>query len=274
MKGRFGKDFKDLEKQRIIDLRKSQVEKKLHTKANIKKILVSKKPFPKIGIFLIIFAISGIIIIDNLPWYNYNGDLLKFIDDQVVGYEKVDLYFYKDMRTNIDHPSAIWFFQGPYAHTRGLYSDDLSESPRLAFYGMISLIILGIAICIFGILDKKKNFSLIKFRKIHLIFSIFIILPCVFIITSVTRFISSYLLLSHNIGYGEDISRAFPELEKIPKTSTPVPYILIISCLIIIIIALTLIESDYRIIRKENNDLKKNEYQKFENHSSKQIIND
>jgi hypothetical protein len=269
MKGRFDKE---LEKDSILDPRRSQVEKKLHTSANIKKILVSKKPFPKIGIFLIIFAISGIVIVDNLPWYTFNGSLCKIEDNKVVGIEKMELYFYSNMRTNVYHHSAEWFFKGPYAYIKGISTRDLFESPRLAFYGLISLIILGIAICIFGILDKKRNFSIIKFRKIHLILSILIFLPCVFIITSVTRFISSYLLAGHNVGYGADISKYFPSFESVPSSSTPVPYILVISCLIIIIVALTLIESDYRIIRKETNDLKKNEYQKFNNHFSKQII--
>jgi hypothetical protein len=207
----------------------------------------AKKPFPKLGILIIIFAIIGIYLANSGPWVHHSARWKS---------GDVEETFYKDLKGA--NSTTILFFYPPYCYIHGIFADYFSESPTLALYGLYSLLIIGFVIIIFGSVDRKKNFSIINFHTIQFSLYALIILPCVFIITSVIRFIQSYIVGGHNIGYGEDLLKILSEdLLEIPSTTPIVPYFFIILFLIVITITFTVMDSNLKIILEENKNIRK-----------------
>jgi hypothetical protein len=221
----------------------------------------AKKPFPKLGVLIIIFAVACIYLINTGPWLHYSANWYS---------GEVDEFLYKDLEGV--NSSVEFFFNPPHAYLHGIFADFFEESPRLALYGLISLLIIGIIITLFGIIDRKKNFQIINYYTIHFILYSIIIIPCVFIITAVIRFLQIYILGGHNFGTGDELIKILGEdFTNMPKAVPPMSYMLIISSLVIITIVFTVMDSNLRIIREESESLSKKLKQKNKSISSKKI---
>jgi hypothetical protein len=202
----------------------------------------AKKPFPKLGILIIILAIIGIYLANTGSWLHYSATWKS---------GSIEEDFYKDLEGT--NNSLIFFFNPPYSFIHGMSADYFLESPALALYGLYSLLIIGFVIIFFGLIDKKKNFSIINFHTIQFILYSLIIVPCVFIITSVIRFIQVFIITGHNIGYYKDLLETILEDPSIiPKATPIIPYLFIILFLIVITITFTVMDSNLRIILEEN----------------------
>jgi hypothetical protein len=236
---RYGEDS---ERDRILKARKDEISKSWRTKENVATIVASKKPFPKFGIIIIVVAIICLIAVNYVSWIHWESDteegyIVKSLYKDLEGADFIDFSYLTD----------------PWGFYSGLFTDDLSNAPRSATYGLMGIIFIGIAITVFGLVDKKRNFSVIKFRLIHFILYIAILIPCVFVISSVIKFIGAYLVVSHNTGFKGILSGVMPEI----FWNFPTPYILIISLIGVVILATTILEIDVREIQREVEYLKK-----------------
>ena len=211
-------------------------------------MIYAKKSFPKLGILIIIFAIVGIYLANSGPWIHYSA---KWKELGVV-----DENFYKDLEGV--NTEVLVFFNPPFSFIHGMFEDYFFESPALAVYGLYSLLIIGLIIIIFGFIDKKKNFPIINFHTIQFILYSLIIIPCIFIITSVIRFIQIFIIAGHNIGYGKELLETLIEdPSTIPRITPIVAYLFIIIFLAIITITFVVMDSNLRIIREESETIRK-----------------
>jgi len=142
-------------------------------------------------------------------------------------------------------------YKPPYSYTMGIDFNDFIETPYISLIGVFLFFLLTIFLIIFGFLDRKYDFLIIKFTQIHfLIFSI-LILPSIVIISTNLRYISLYFLCGHHWGYGEKALEDLNLLE-FPQWTFTQPYLLIILSVFILMIAFTMIDSDLRILFREN----------------------
>ena len=189
------------------------------------------RSFPKLGILLIIIAIIGLISIDNTPW-------------AYIGYEEdygyVETPVYRNFKNaDSEHQTILDLFGSPYYI--GVSTDDFTYAPTSAYYGFISLIILGVILTIFGIWNKIRNFSLKTFTIFHFIFATATIIPSTFIVLSVIKFLGAHFLLYHNTPLisNSNIILLFPAV-----------YIVIVLGSIIIKLAFTVIRMDFNELQK------------------------
>ncbi len=216
--------FKKAEIRRSLRLPDKDSEKKSY-----------KKTFPKFGFVLIVCAIIVFIVVNYVPWayIEYGPET-----------ELTTVTIYKDFKIENSENLQIYdLFQSP--HYLGLSIGDFSEAATLEFYGFILLIALGILITIFGILDKMRNFSGEIFAIIHFVAGTAAIIPGMFIVLSVTKFLSAQFLPHHNIfpgGYA-NIALLFPAA-----------FILIIVGFVIIKLAFTMMKIDFNKIQETKED--------------------
>lgn len=195
-----------------------------------------EKTFPKLGVLLIILATFGLIFINNAPWAFISYD---------AEYGSVGASFHRDLENiDIEHQKVLKLFESPYYI--GLSTGDFTYTPILAFYGFISLVMIGIVITIFGIIDKKLDFSIKTFTITHFILAAVAIIPCVSIVLSVMKFLSAHLLLYYNISL---IHNLIPDIN-ITFLTFPVAFILIALGFIVIKLEFTVMKIDLNELQK------------------------
>ena len=134
-------------KDKILELRKAQMHKKWHTEENIRKIKLSKKPFPKFGIIVLVYSTICMLAAEYGPWL--------FIKTKYVsGYEIEDLIF-KNFRYG--DPQVTLMFKEPFSHIQGLHEINFYDIPTLTNYALIPVFLIGLMIIIYGIMDRKKK---------------------------------------------------------------------------------------------------------------------
>lgn len=233
------------ERENLIEKRKEKIKETLldetFKKAEFTRSLRSsdkdpekktyKKVFPKFGFVLIAFAIIGISVINATPWVyaEYGAEN-----------ETATVSIYKDFKLEGNNYTQIYgLFQSPYYI--GLTTSDFTEGAKLEYYGCISLIVLGIIITMFGIIDKMRNFSGEFFVIFHFIIGTVTIIPGIFIVLSVAKFLGAQILTYQNtlpITYA-NLSLLFPT-----------PFILIILGFVTIRLAFTIMKIDLNKTRE------------------------
>lgn len=220
-------------KEQMIDdaFKHAEVERGILPPEKKPKKRTYEKTFPKLGILLIILAILGLLLISNVPWA-----YLKY----AVGDGNIETSIYRDFDYGeTENQLIINLFQSP--HYIGLSEADFSEAPATASSGFIALIILGIIITIFGILDKILKFSVRTFIVIHFIFGAVLIVPGTVIALSSMKFLGSHFLLHYN---AQLISN--PEVTLL----FPAVFVVIVLGFIIAKLAFTIMRMDFKELQK------------------------
>ena len=225
-------------KERILDetfkKAESKREERLENKKKLKKFSY-EKTFPRYGYLIILLGVLGLIFINGVPWIyiNYN-----------VGYGEINLPIYNDFKeSDISYNEVIELFRTP--NYIGITTGDLSTTPRLETYASISLILIGIGIIIFGIIDKMRHLSIETFTKIHYIFAAVTIISGSFIAITAMKFLGAHFLLRYNT----DLINF-----DITILTFPAAFILIVLGFIIVKIAFTIIRMDLTILQKKIQD--------------------
>lgn len=217
-------------KERILDetFKKAEVSRGLRSSdSGTHEKRSYKKTFPKVGLLIITLAIVGLLFINNVPWVYIRYD---------VGKEAV----FDSSFENVGNQTLLNIFKSPY-HL-GLSTDDITYAYSAIFIGFISLIILGTAITIFGILDKFRDFSIETFIAIHFIFTTAIIAPSTFIALSGMKILGAHFLFYHNSNLILD--------PKLTFLFFPAVVIAVVLGLIIIKLMFTVIRMDFSVLQK------------------------
>ena len=225
-------------KETMLDNTFKEAESKhsLHSSDKNSEKKSYKKTFPKFGFVLIICAIIGFIIVSYVPWayIEYGPET-----------ETTTVTIYKDFKIeNVENTQIRTLFQSPDYYL-GLSVGDFSKTATLELYSFISLIIIGILITIFGILDKMRNFSWEIFIITHFVISTSVIIPAIFIVLSVAKFLGAHFIQYHN---------TLPESYKNITILFPAAFILIIFGFIIIKLAFTMMKINFNKIQDTKED--------------------
>jgi hypothetical protein len=225
------------QKEKILDesYKKAEINCTLR-KSNVSEKKIFEKTFPKIGIIIIILALVGLIIINNAPWafIKYNSDL-----------GSTETTLYRDIsKDNNQQQPIMELFEAPYYS--GLSKLHFSNTPQSSFNGFIILIIIGLLITIFGIINKNQKYSKKTSKLVHYIFLIITVIPCIFINLSVMKFLSAHLLLFYNISQITNLSANI----NITFITFPAAFMIITLGFIIIKIELTLLKIDLKELKK------------------------
>lgn len=254
-------------KEKIIQNRKKQILDRLKTDENIRTIKVSKKPLKKIGFLIIILALIGLLATNYSPWYYYKMNIQNKENGRVYEYEEF-LYSY-DTINDWDNPESAFLIIPVVAYFNGVFISYLYVTPTDANIGFIIILALGLSIIIFEWLDKKKGFSFEFFTSVQAVLYSIMLIPTIYIGTSVSRFVASYLLQLHHFGpKPEEIFLPdFLYKAKIEFLLSPASIIIFLIILFLFLIIFTVIETDLRCILKEvdkrNQDRKKPIKNKF-----------
>ncbi len=195
------KEVKRFNKSKDIILDESFKKAELLKKDQPKKKevqIVAKKPFIKLGIFITLIAIIGLVSINFLPlvYINYETD-----------YGSIEEYFsYEDFRYNIIEPEEInSLFESTCYNCSdnsdtyiGLTFNDLTNTPKLTIYIFIFLALIGIIFTIFILFDRKKDFSEETITIIHSFFIAFIITIGIILLFINIKFLGAHLLFQLN----------------------------------------------------------------------------
>jgi len=217
-------------KERILDetFKKAEVSRGLRSSdSGTHKKRSYEKTFPKVGLLIIALAIVGLLFINNVPWVYIRYD---------VGKEAA----FDSSFANVGNQTLLNIFKSPY-HL-GLSTDDITYAYSIIFIGFISLIILGIVITIFGILDKFRDFSIETFIAIHFIFTTAIIAPSTFIALSGMKILGAHFLFYHNSNLILDPKPTF--------LFFPAVVVAVVLGLIIIKLMFTVIRMDFSALQK------------------------
>jgi len=221
---------KEKTKERILDetFKKAEVSHGLRSSdSGTHKKRSYEKTFPKVGLLIIALAIVGLLFINNVPWVYIRYD---------AGKEAV----FDSSFENVGNQTLLNIFKSPY-HL-GLSTDDVTYAHSMIFIGFVSLIILGIVITIFGILDKFRDFSIETFITIHFIFTTAIIAPSTFIALSGMKILGAHFLFYHNSNLILDPKLAF--------LFFPAVVIAVVLGLIVIKLMFTVIRMDFNALQK------------------------
>jgi hypothetical protein len=217
-------------KERILDetFKKAEVSRGLiSSDSGTHKKRSYEKTFPKVGLLIIGLAIVGLLFINNVPWVYIRYD---------VGKEAA----FDSSFENVGNQTLLNIFKSPY-HL-GLSTDDITYAYSMIFIGFISLVILGIVITIFGILDKFRDFSIETFITIHFIFTTAIIAPSTFIALSGMKILGAHFLFYHNSNLILD--------PKLTFLFFPAVVTAVVLSLIIIKLMFTVIRMDFSALQK------------------------
>ncbi len=186
-------------KDKILDesFKKAESSKKDQPEKKEAQIVV-KKPFIKLGIFMTIIAIIGLVFINFLPlmYINYETD-----------YGSIEEYFsYEDFRYDIIEPEEInSLFESTCYNCSdnsdtyiGLTINDFTNTPKLTIYIFIFLALMGIIFTIFIIIDRKKDFSEETITIIYSFFIACIIITGLILFLINIKFIGAHLLFQLN----------------------------------------------------------------------------
>jgi hypothetical protein len=217
-------------KERILDetFKKAEVSRGLRSSdSDTNKKMSYEKTFPKVGLLIITLAIVGLLFISNVPWVYIRYD---------AGKEAA----FDSSFENVENETLLNIFKSPY-HL-GLSTGDITYAYSAIFFGFISLVILGIVITIFGILDKFRDFSIETFITIHFIFTTAIIAPSTFIALSGMKILGAHFLFYHNSNLILD--------PKLTFLFFPAVAIAVVLGLIIIKLMFTVIRMDFSALQR------------------------
>jgi hypothetical protein len=178
-------------------------------------------------LLIIGLAIVGLLFINNVPWVYIRYD---------AGKEAT----FDSSFENVGNQTLLNIFNSTYP--LGLSTDDVTYAHSMVFIGFISLIILGIVITIFGILDKFRDFSIETFIAIHFIFTTAIIAPSTFIALSGMKILGAHFLFYHNSNLILD--------PKLTFLFFPAVVTAVVLSLIIIKLMFTVIRMDFSALQK------------------------
>lgn len=239
--GDFHSDIRKIRKVAKEDMldetfKKAEISKGLRPKEGGR---VTKKPFLKIGIVLIIIAVVSLAIINYLPWMytKYSSEsgtiqelFYKDFENKEENYYRETDYIFESPCTNCSNNSKNFI---------GLTKNDFTNIPRTASYGFITLAILGLIFTIFEIFDRMRNFSMETVTVIHSSFA-----AAAFIVNTVItilsiKFLGVYFLVYYN--------RPFIEASGINNLILIflVPTILIVITITTIMIAITIMKINF-----------------------------
>lgn len=239
--GDFYSDMRKIRKAAKEDMldetfKKAEISKGLRPEEERK---VTKKPFLKFGIVLIIIAVVSLAIISYLPWmctkYNSQSGTIqelfyKDFENKEGDYFAETDYIFESLCTNCSNNSKNYI---------GLTKNDFTNTPRTTSYGFITLAILGLIFTIFAILDRMRNFSMEIVTVIHSSFAAaaFIVNTVIMILS--IKFLGVYFLVYYN--------KPFIEASGINNLILifPVPIILIVISLTTIMIAITVMRINF-----------------------------
>jgi len=196
-------DFSDIRKIRksakedILDetFKKAEISKGLRSEPEEN---ITKKPFLKLGIILIIIAVLSLAVINNLPWM-----YIKYKAD----YGAVEELYYRDFKNEEGHyyKEIDNIFESPCVNCSnnstnyiGLTKDDFSNIPKNTSYGFITLAILGIVFTIIEVFRRRRNFSINTASIIHSVFASAALFIGVVVALLSIKFIGFYFLLYYN----------------------------------------------------------------------------
>jgi hypothetical protein len=189
-------------KEDILDVtfKKAEMSKGLKTKSDKKK---AKKPFLKLGIFLIAIAIIVLIIINFLPWIiiKYDSRYGEVQESYYINFDNNEGHYFNE--TNYIFESPCTNCSNYSSNFIGLTKDDftnISNSVKLAFYG---LIILGVIFTIFEVIEKWRNLNSDLVILIHSTFAVVSDIISIYVAYLCIKFIGSYFLLFYNTQFIE-----------------------------------------------------------------------
>lgn len=229
-------------KEEILDetFRKAEILKGLRP---IEKKEVTKKPFLKLGIVLIIITIISLVAINYTPWIYIKYDAENGIIQEFIHRDLKDGHYYKEFDYIFESPCANC--SNNSKNFIGLSKDDFTNIPKITFYGFIILFLLGIIFIIFEIIERKRNFSIKIVTLIHSTFAAATLTVNMFVIFTLIKFFSSNFLLYLN--------RSFIEVSGINNIILifPVPIFIIFISLISIIIAINIMKINFLKFEKK-----------------------
>jgi len=251
-------DIKEDEKKKKLGARKKQILDRLHTEENIKTIKSSKKPLKKLWVLIIILVLIGLIggynPGDILPGYKPSWAYISFEIEQFGMTQTIEEDYYQGWTKNdLKEPLNHWWFTLPaVAFGKALFKKDFTETPSAAFYGLISILILGCSILLFEFYDKKKDFSVKTFSSVQCLLYSLMLIPSIYTLSVLLKFVGSYLLIGHHYyKLPQTIRIGDMEITKFNSFVYPVPYLIIIVIFILLTIIFTVIEIDMKTILKE-----------------------
>jgi len=228
-------------KENILDetFRKAERSKGFRLKEKKK---VTKKPFLKLGIVLIIAVIS-LVAINYAPWMYIKYD---------AEYGTIQEFFNRDFKEGHYYNEIDYIFESPCANCSnnsktfiGLTKDDFTNIPKTTSYGLITLTLLGIIFMIFGMIERRRNFSKEMVAVVQSIFAAAALIISIFLVFIFIKFLSSYFLLYYN--------RPFIEVSGVNNVILifPMPIILIAIFFVIIIIAIIVMKINLHEFEKK-----------------------
>jgi len=156
--------------------------------------IISKRPFIKVGILIVIIALIGLIIINYIPfmYLNYETDSSSIIE----------FISYEDFRFDqIEHEEIYSLFESTCYDCSensdsyvGLTYNDFIDTPKFTIYIFYIMIFTGSLFTFFILVDSRKNFSENKITIVHSIFTAFIILTGIIILILNIKFLDANLL--------------------------------------------------------------------------------
>ena len=196
---------------------------------------IVRKPFIKIGIFIAIFAIIGLFLINYIPtMYIYYETDYGSIEE---------FYSYKEFENNqIEHEEIYSLFESTCYNCSdntesyiGLTINDFKETPKITIYVFYFLLIIGAIFTLFIIIDRKKDFPENTITIVHSIFTTLFIVAGIIILLTNIKFLDAYLLQQLNKPFIQALG--FNRVQLIFF----MPYILILFSLVLFIFGLILI---------------------------------
>lgn len=145
---------------------------------------------------------------------------------------------------------SIWF-EEPRSVQVGLGEEAFTYVPDMTLYSLIFLLVIEFFIIYFSyVIDKKRNYNLIKFSLIHGVFLMLLILPCMFILFLVSRFPGSYILIQQH--WGPPIQALFDgTVDTITHWTYIVPQFLIFFMFLLLVLIFWFVNMDFTTIKKE-----------------------
>ena len=196
------KKFRKITKDDILDetYKKAEVSKRVQPKEEKKPF---KKPYLKLGFFLIIISILSLIFITYSPWIyiKYDaeyGTIQQFFNRDFTNgkyYKEID-YIFQSACTNCSNSSKNFI---------GIIKNDFIDIPRLTSYAFILLLTLGIIFTIFEIIERKRNYNTEKVAFVHSTFAIFSLVISFYLLILIIKFFSVYFLLYYNQSFIEAV---------------------------------------------------------------------
>jgi len=263
-------DIKEEEKRILIGKRKKQIDDKLHTEENIRTIKSSKKPLRRLWILIIILVAVALIAGYNpggiVPGYTPSWAYINYEIETFGTTQTIEENFPQDWSENdLSLPiNKAWFELPAISFGKALFREDFTDVPNATLLGLISILIIGFGLIFFEMLDKKNDYSLTTYTTVQCILYTSMIIPAVYALSNLIKFVGSYLLMGqHYHKLPITLRVGGVTVTKFNSWVYPVPYFLIVISFIIITIAFTVMEADLKVILKEmgkNDSYKKSSF--------------